>query len=226
MYEDHPNPDVVALDKAFCTFCRGLLQQQIDFDVVDEESLAAATIESGQVLVGKRRYDVIALPPMDTIHLRTMEVLAGFVDTGGAVFAHPMSPKYAAEGEEKDPKIVALAERAKAAGGLGGSQPGSPPIGYLIKSRLCDDCGLHPASPAMLLSTIRREEGTAYFLVNTSGIPYEGTCTLRGAGRPVIYDPSTNKEQPVPILNMSGSSCQIALNLCPYESMFVLFERQ
>lgn len=79
MYEPHPNADVRFLDEKFTSLCRNLLQQQIDFDIVDERSLASATIEGKTFAVGERRYQMLVLPHLDTVRLSSMEVITRFV---------------------------------------------------------------------------------------------------------------------------------------------------
>jgi len=222
MYEDHPNPQVQSLDKSFCDFCRSLLQQQIGFDVVDEMSLGTAKIEGKKLLVAERQYEVLLLPPLDTIRLRTMEIMVRFAEAGGAVFAHALVPQFAAEGTQEDKQIAAMVERTRAAGGLGGSQPGSAPIAYLLKSRIPPDCALAPASPAILCTTVRRDEGPAHFFVNASSVEFAGRCTLRSEGKPVLYDPSTGEERSLRWEKWGDAAKHISLKLRPFEALFVL----
>ncbi len=224
MYEEHPNPVVQFLDKSFCDLCRSLLQQQIDYDVVDEKSLVAASINGNRLVVGEREYQALVLPPLDTVRVGTMEIIARFVGGGGAVFAHELLPRYAAEGPQDDGRIRAMVERIRAAGALGGSLPGSPPIGYLLRSRIPPDCALLPASPAILCTTVRDPEGPAHFFVNASSAGYAGTCTFRAEGKPVLYDPSSGQERSLDWEKSSGSGIKVPMRLRPFEAVFVLFQ--
>jgi hypothetical protein len=223
MYEPHPNQDVRYLDGAFTDLCRSLLQQQIDYDILDERSLADASIEGKELVVGEQRYQVLALPPADTVRLRTMETILRFVESGGSVLAHSRVPTHAAEGPQDDTRINDMVRRIRAAGALGGSEPGSPPIGYLITSRIPPDCDLAPSSPKILCTLIERKEGPAYFFVNISSSAYTGTCTFRAAGEPFLFDPSTGEDHPLQREKASGSLSRASLILRPFESVFVLF---
>lgn len=223
MYEPHPNADVRFLDEKFTSLCRNLLQQQIDFDIVDERSLASATIEGKTFAVGERRYQMLVLPHLDTVRLSSMEVITRFVEGGGLVLAHERLPAYAAEGPPHDDQITAMVRKIRAAGALGGSAPGSPPIGYLIQSRIPAHCELAPASPNVLCTLIRRDDGPACFIVNVSSREYEGGCTFRMGGNPSLYDPSTGDEHPIQALGTSGSLLQVSLKLQPFESLCVRF---
>jgi hypothetical protein len=223
MYEDHPNADVRYLDTSFCDLCRSLLQQQIGYDIVDERSLAAVMFEGKTLVVGGRRYEALVLPPMDTLRLTTMETIVRFVEGGGAVFAHPLLPKYAADGPHDDQRITAIVEQIRFAGSLGGSLPGSPPVGYLLKSRIPPDCELTPSSPTVLCTTIRKEEGEAHFFVNTSSEGYEGTCIFREGRRPVLFDPSSGEERALEWEKAAGPGIAVPLRLRRFEAVFILF---
>ncbi|MGB2958843.1 MAG: glycosyl hydrolase [Bacteroidota bacterium] len=223
MYEPHPNPDVRYLDGAFTDLCRSLLQEQIDYDIVDERSLTDASIEGKELVVGEQRYQVLVLPPADTVRLRTMETILRFVEAGGSVLAHSLVPEHAADGPQADVRINEIVKRIRAAGALGGSEPGSSPIGYLIKSRIPPDCDLAPSSPNILCTLIQREEGPAYFFVNVSSKSYTGTCTFRAAGEPLLFNPSTGEDHPLHRKEVDGSLSRTSLTLRPFESIFVLF---
>ena len=222
MYEPHPNQDVRFLDGAFTDLCRSLLQQQIDYDIVDERSIAGAGIEGSSLVVGERRYQVLLLPPVDTVRIRTMETIVRFVEGGGTVLAHSLVPEHAAEGPQDDTRMSDMVKKVRAAGALGGSAPESPPIGYLIKSRIPPECDLSPSSQNILCTLIRRKEGPAYFFVNVSSSGYAGTCTFRAAGEPFLFDPSTGEDHPLRRDKTNDSLSRTSLTLPPFASLFVL----
>ncbi|MFI5338139.1 MAG: glycosyl hydrolase, partial [Opitutales bacterium] len=223
MYEPHPRADVNFLDGAFTDLCRGLLQHQIDFDVVDEAGLAGAKIEGPTLAVGERRYRVLVLPPLDTIRLGTMAAIERFAAAGGVVLAHPLMPRYAAEGPDGDARIGALVSQMRAAGALVVAEPGSPPLASRVKTRVAPGCELAPSWAHLLCTTLTGPAGRAYFLVNTSAQAYVGTGTFPASGRPVLCDPSSGEERLLPGERMGGSSTRVALALCPFESVFVDF---
>ncbi|HTY60563.1 MAG TPA: glycosyl hydrolase [Bacteroidota bacterium] len=225
MYEPHPDPLVRYIDGAFTDLCRSLLQHQVDFDIIDEESLRGALIEGGSLVVGSRRYRAVLLPPMDTLRLATMEKCAEFVRQGGAVFAHPLMPRYAAEGPGSDAAMSALVQAMLQAGALGGSTPDAPPLVYLLRSRVPPDCLLEPPTPDILCSEIQRKDGTAYFLVNTSARLYDGMATFRGNGRPSLLDPVTGEEREMISEPRGETGVRARLSLRSFASTFVFFPR-
>jgi hypothetical protein len=224
MYEPHPNADVRFFDSAFTDLCRSLLQQQIDFDIVDERSLSSARVEGKTLVSGDRHYEALVLPPADTVRLATMETITRFAGAGGAVLAHPLLPKYAAEGPEFDATILAAIGKLRATGALEGSSPGNAPIGYLLRSRISPECDLTPSSSRVLCTVIDRVEGQVVLFVNVSAEPYDGICAFRASGAPVLYDPATGGKRPLHPEPVTGSRTRITLALKPFESVAVRFQ--
>src|SRR4051794_34779575 len=75
-----------------------LLRVHHDFDYVDEEVLAAAGDEDGELLVGDERHALVVVPPMAHIRLATLERLERFVDSGGGVLGAVLLPAEAFDG--------------------------------------------------------------------------------------------------------------------------------
>ena len=223
MYELHPSELVRFIDDGFANLCRDLLQNQIDYDIVDERSLANARIEGGTLVIGQLRYDVLVLPPMDTIRTRTMEKITLLVDGGGSVLAHPMFPEYAAEGPDDDQVIRRSVEKIIAKGGFGGSTAQAAPLPYLVKSRVPPRCVLSPSTPRILCTTLSRKEGQAFFLVNTSAEEYRGVVTFRSTGATTLLDPHSGKEEVLASRKLGNESSQVELKLGPFNSRFVVF---
>jgi hypothetical protein len=223
MYEPHTDRTVCELDEGFTSLCRTLLQKQIDYDIVDERSLAEARYDGNSLVVGERRYDVLLLPPADTIHVRTMQVIAGFVENKGTVLASPLVPQYAAEGPEEDHHIQEMMKTIREQGALGGSAPGSPPIHYLLRSRALPECMLDPGSPNVFCTTLSRPEGPAYLLVNISSQQYSGSCTFRAEGNVKFLDPAAGSERTVTAERTADARSRVKLTLQPFETTVVLF---
>jgi hypothetical protein len=223
MYEPHPSEGVRFIDDSFADLCRDLLQHQIDFDIIDEKSVAGARMEAKKLVVGAQAYDVLVLPPMDTIRVRTLEKIQQFAEEGGSVLAHPLAPTFAAEGSDKDSHIKSMMGKIAAKGGLVKPVPGSTPLTYLVNSRIPPQCILNPSSPNILCTSISTKEGQTYFLVNASSVAFNGTCTLRSVGKPIAFDPAIGKDQVVVSQKVGSTRTQIGLTLQPFASLFVEF---
>ena len=223
MYEPHPNPKVRHFDGAFTDLCRSLLQQQIDYDIVDERSLAAATIEGEhRWLWGSDGIRCCFFLPLTLFDFRRWRRFAGLSKAGDRSLHTHESRSTQRRGPQADAQINDMIQEIRAAGALGGIAPGSPPISYLVRSRITPDCELTPSSPNILCTTIRRTEGPAYFIVNVSSEGYAGTCTFQAAGEAYLFDPSTGEERPVQTEEANGQLVRTSLNLRPFESLCVL----
>jgi hypothetical protein len=223
MYEPHPDPHVRMFDRAFTDLCRGLLAHQMDFDIVDERSLSEARIEGRTIVVGEMPYDLILLPPMDTVHLQTMEMVARFVEQGGTVFLHGLMPKYAAEGVEHDRDVQALAATILAGKGGEHIEEDVARTPALLESRVSPNCILLPASPHILCTLIYRSGEPTYFLVNTQGEKYRGRCTFPSLGAPFIFDPATGEEREIEGTKTGDAATSVELTLNPLQSLFAIF---
>ncbi|MBF8293735.1 MAG: hypothetical protein HW389_280 [Bacteroidetes bacterium] len=223
MYEPHPSDRVRFIDESFANLCRELIQHQVEYDIMDEKNMAAGRVEGKTLVVGEHAYDVVVLPPMDTIRVQTLETIHRFAQQGGSVFAYPLHPQFAAEGVEKDGDIKKMMAAIIAKGSASIIAQITTPIHYLIRSRVPPVCHLTPASSSILCTTLSRDNGRTYFLVNASSAEYSGAGVFRSAGNATIIDPATGEEQRVELKKMGDGGSQVALTLPPFASLFVEF---
>jgi len=223
MYEPHPSDRVRFIDESFANLCRELIQHQVEYDIVDEKSLTTARVEGKTLVIGEHSYEVVVIPPMDTIRLGTLETIHRFAQQGGSVFAHPLHPQYAAEGFEKDAEIKKMMAATMANAPVEGVNPKTTPIHYLIRSRVPPLCHLTPSSTNILCTTISNNGKSAFFLVNSSSKEYSGSFLFRSSGVPVMLDPATGEEKHVGCKKVGDTSIQIEATIGPYASTFVTF---
>ena len=173
--------------------------------------------------MGAQQYDVLVLPPMDTIRLRTLAKIQQFAEEGGSVFAHPLAPTFAAEGSDKDNDIKSMMGIIAAMGGLHKPAPHSTPLTYLLNSRVPPECILNPLSSNILCKAVSTKTGKTYFLVNASSLAYMGTCTFHSTGKPPALNPDSGIEEMLKYQKVGSTRIQIELSLKPFASLFVQF---
>jgi len=139
------------------------------------------------------------------------------------VLAHPLVPRYAAEGPEADDRISAAVSRVQASGSFGCVEAGSSSIEELVKSRVHPRGELAPPAEHILCTVLSNAAGTTYFLVNTASKPYAGTCTVRSVGKPVIHVPATGEARPLQQQAVVEACTEFPLTLQPFESLLVVF---
>lgn len=79
-----------------------LLRLHYDFDYVDEDVLAEATIANGQIKIRDEEYSIFILPPVTHIKRSTFEAMQKFVKSGGSVIADTLLPVEFLETERDD----------------------------------------------------------------------------------------------------------------------------
>ena len=82
-----------------------------DFDVLDDDSVAAATVRDGELRIGREAYRAIVLPGCAVLEARTAERLTEFVDAGGTLIAVGPLPAHAAGIGGDDAAVAELAAR-------------------------------------------------------------------------------------------------------------------
>jgi hypothetical protein len=220
MYEPHPSDRVRFIDESFANLCRELLQHQIEYDIIDERGLQSGEVRGKKLIIGDNEYDALVLPPIDTIRTLSLEMVARLTDQGGAVFAHALNPKFAAEGEDKDKDIVRMMKRIQSKGGFALAEQPTTPIHYLIRSRVPPVAHLTPSSPHVLCRSVWKNGLPTILLTNASSKSYRGNCALHTADEISIIDMETGaEEKSTP--KKTGSSLQFDLNIVPFGSVFL-----
>lgn len=85
--------------------CKTLLFHQMDYDHLDAEILENATIENGEIKLGKASYQLLIIPPSICMEDNEYNKIKEFVDKGGRVMALGMLPSKII-GEEKTPMLL------------------------------------------------------------------------------------------------------------------------
>lgn len=77
----------------------GLGDEHLDYDVVDEDSLANATSVDQRLMIGREEFELLVLPPITSISLDAAKKIAEFVEDGGNVVATGLIPLQDPSGE-------------------------------------------------------------------------------------------------------------------------------
>jgi AraC-like DNA-binding protein len=87
---------------------RHLFQRACDFDFIDFESLARATVAQGQLRVSGEAYRVLLLPAMPVVRFSNLVAARDFVRSGGLVIACGRMPTATERGDSSHPEVAAL----------------------------------------------------------------------------------------------------------------------
>ncbi len=80
-----------------------LLRLHVDFDYVDEDILAEATVENGKITIRDEQFEVFVLPPTTHCKPSTFAQLEKFVAGGGSVIATTLLPQHFVEPGQSAP---------------------------------------------------------------------------------------------------------------------------
>jgi alpha-L-rhamnosidase len=95
------------LKQDWAYLCKQLLLHQIDYDHLDPELLAGASIEQGQLVIGQARYEVLILPPLTNLETAAWTQVKAFLAAGGKVIGLGLLP-YEQIDTEQDIEAEAL----------------------------------------------------------------------------------------------------------------------
>ena len=82
----------------------------IDFNFVDDHSLAGAEIGDGVIIIAGIAFRCVVVPPMTTIKTSTLETLQRFYEAGGTVIGYRRLPTASQENGRGDPQVRELVQ--------------------------------------------------------------------------------------------------------------------
>lgn len=221
MYQPHPNPRVREIDSQFLELCRGLLQHQIDYDIVDESSLQGARLQKGAFRIGKESYRVLVLPPTDALHQATLQKIAQMIQKGVEVICVGRIPLFAASRNERDEVVKALAEQW-----LGGDRlypQRDERLFQRIKEAGGAEVEVTPQDPDLWISAYEKEGKRIYFVVNVSQREIQSRLTLPWRGWISLWSPDNGEVKPVEA-TPAGRKRQVSLSLSAFQGVFLVQE--
>jgi len=239
-------------DYSFTCLTKNMLQDQLDFIYINDESLMATSLvnSTGTAALhhGVSGLDlkVLIVPEIYTIKTATMERIKAFYDAGGIVVAYGDLPKASAE-NGTDPYITSLVssvfdmgamsaygytQRTNANGGV--SIRGTGKLGPLeapLRAAMKEDLLLPtPVDKGIYYQKRTGQDFEMYFLVNNYWDYYYNDTKFRTLGDPSIWDPETGDVTSVPGSLYSydivtGYTTIKALAVPGLSSVFVVFDR-
>ena len=172
----------------------------LDFDVVDADLIASATVRDGVLDIAGVELRCLVLPSITTIPLGVMEMARNFFEAGGTVVAHGCLPHASVENGRGDPRLRELVEQVFGAsenerGGtavLINGEPGQV-VSAVARAIVPDVVTSEPG----IFHTHRHADGAdVYFLFNTEERERTVTATLRVDADVEIWDHVHRQDAP------------------------------
>jgi hypothetical protein len=215
LYRPGHTHEIGCLDRALDDLLMALMQNQRDFHLGDEMSMAPGAPCEARVVageagpehhVGQMIYRVVIVPPGTTLTQNTARLLSEFAAAGGPVLVLEPTPALI-DGRPADEPVLPETARAVDLDSLPQVLDDVLPFDIRV-----------PGRPAIWAHHRRVGETEVYFLANTdrgSGGP--ATVELQGAGRLEEWDPVTGDVRQLPCQQQDGVT-RVTLDFPPVGS--------
>jgi len=231
---------------------RELLNNQIDYDVIDSASILKADVSKGKIEIAEEKYSVLIVPPLSVINRNVLEKIKNFYENGGTIIALNTLPTASMEEGKMDATII------KSVSDIFGFNPLFLRSGYYkidktysneFITNINDKNGKAyfarevDTVPAIIEKTVKKDViikkgGRAgfhflhrttggydiYYLMNGQKVPRQLKVSLRCSGEVEKWHPETAQTEKICGLSDSGRT-ELNLSFQPWESYYVVFDR-
>ena len=194
-----------------------LMAAGINFDYIDNDSLARAEVVKGRLVVtaAGASYQALVFPNMDAVRWESIAKAAAFARGGGKVFTVGAIPSASDRAGRNDPKLAALNDLAfKADCRLADS---GQAVNAIRDAFVQDVRGLDQTVRALHRKVGPRD---VYLVM---GARQGAVVEFRAAGAVELWDPWTGKVRPLRVVKRTETGTQVELPLEPYEAQIVVF---
>ncbi len=228
-----------------------LIDNHINYNIIDPVSLTRATIAGNQLEAGNGKYQLLILPEIHSLRADVMKQISTFVENGGIVVALKSLPELSETGPSGDQLVASVSEK------LFGIPPGTlrPEEYYqwnlektehftvetnksegaafftrflhqlplIINSKINPDFKVLSDNREFLRYNHRNTEGSEIFLlVNDRNTPEKYHISLRNIGNPSVWNPQTGSVQPFENFRIKDARMEFILDFKPRESYFLV----
>jgi len=219
------NPIAAEIDDHFVALSKELLQNQIDFDYLDDEAFQMAKINEGKIHLANETYSILILPSSTIIRWAVAKKIHDFWRSGGIVIATGRLPNEAME-YGKDNSVREIMEEMFGAEKDIRSVHASKidEVIETIRKLWKVDVRLAQPDPKVYYLHKRKNNLDIYFLVNNEDKFKNLKITFKCRGVPEIWNPKNGeivKANPL----YSAEETQLSLTLEEFSGLFVVFSR-
>jgi len=231
-----------------------LLENQIDYDVIDPVSILRADVSAGKIDLAGEKYSVLILPPLSVIGRDTIEKIKNFYENGGTVIAMNTLPTSSPEEGKRDSVV------AKTVEDIFGFNPTFVRSGYydidrtysnefvtnsngksgrayftkyveripsIVEKAVAKDVTIKKGIPAGFCFLHRAtEDCDIYYLVNSQKVPRQWDVSFRCAGGVEKWCPETGEAEKIYGLKDKAGRTEINLSFEPWQSYYIVFDRK
>jgi hypothetical protein len=214
-----------------------LYSSGIDFDFIDYQSLARATVKDGQLHIAGERYRVLVMEDMKAVRFSSLKKAQELFRSGGVVIGTGALPSASDRVGADDPEIDAIEKEVfgltaaqalvgqtaqaqhNAAGGKGIYTPnGKNNIGKLIKEAII--CDFSPSKSIGHVQHRRIGNRDVYMVMD---VPKGTECFFRSHGKVELWDAMTGQTEELQVVRKTEEGTVLRIPVAPPKSCFVVF---
>lgn len=194
-----------------------LMAAGINFEFIDNDSLARAEVENGRLVVraAGASYQALVFPNMEAVRWQSIEKAASFARAGGRVFAVGAIPSVSDRAGRNDVELAAMNDQAFRAD-CRLTQTGQA-VDLICSAFVQDVRGI-----SRTVRALHRKVGARDVYLVMDAEP--GTVVeFRAQGAVELWDPWTGDVRPLPVVKRTTTGTQVELPLESYEAQIVVF---
>jgi hypothetical protein len=195
-----------------------LMEQQIDFDYIDADTLATiCPLENGGLKnLSGQVYRAVIVPTSTVIQKKVLERLRAFAVTGGKVIFAGRTPTLVVDKTFLHPEV------------------GAPDLSFATLESAPDitpkvvaalpkpDVKLDAICASIKYLHRSLQDGEVYFFFNESNQAQSRTATVAGSGPVQVWDANSGSIAPLTVATVAKDAVRFSLALGPYESKFIV----
>ncbi|MCP4455816.1 MAG: hypothetical protein GY809_30525, partial [Planctomycetes bacterium] len=194
-----------------------LMKAGINFEFIDNDSLARAQVKDGRLVVdaAQASYQALVFPDMAAVRWESISKAAAFAQHGGHVYAVGTVPSVSDRAGRHDPELDHMADLAfKPAHRLA---QGSQAVDAISKAFVQDVAGV-----GHTVRALHRRVGPRDVYLVMDAAP-GSVVEFRTHGGAELWDPWTGKVRPLRRVKKTVTGTQVELPLDKYEAQIVVF---
>ena len=194
-----------------------LMEQQIDFDYIDQDSLASiCTLEGGGLKnLSGQVYRAVIIPTSTVIEKKAIERLRAFAAAGGKVVFVGRTPTMVVDRTFLNPEAAPDLNFATL-------ESAAEITTRVVAALPKPDVKLDAACAALKYIHRALADGDVYFFFNESDQAQSRTATLAGSGQVQVWDAASGTIHPAEGVAKADGGVAVPLTLEPYESKFIV----
>ena len=204
-------------DRSTTRLSKELLEHQIDFDYLDEQSLSSvATLDNGILRnLSGQEYRAVIVPSSVVITRASLDRLRAFAASGGKVVLVGHTPDMVIDKTFLHPAgapDLSFAFR----------EPSGGITAAVLQALPKPDVALDRPSPGIKYTHRTWKDADLYFFFNESKLTQTRTALVAGRGAAQVWDANDGLIHPIQTASAEAGGVRLPLVLAPYEAKFIV----